>query len=143
MLFCGLFFFDINIFSSLSQQRSYDAVDLKAKKSMYDVERLMFANSRVDNQKVVTFYRESDSDKPELRIIVDARKYTNIDMFIDELSRILNLKDHEKKIYNQTGRVLRRLEDFEDGGSYFFSFSTGDKRFMQALSVVNSNPQVP
>ena len=63
-------------------------------------------------------------------------------MFIDELSRILDLKDHERKIYNQSGRILRRLEEFEDGASYFFSFSNNDKRFMQALSIVNDEPQV-
>ena len=96
----------------------------------------------MDNQKVVTFFRESDSEQPELRIIIDARKYTNVEMLIDELSRILNLKDHERNIYNQSGRILRRIEDFVDGGSYFFSFSINDKRFMQALSIVNSEPQV-
>lgn len=96
----------------------------------------------MDSQKVVTFYRESDSEEPELRIIIDGRKYANLQMLADELRRILNLRDHERNIYNQTGRLLRRIEDFEDGGSYFFSFSINDKRFMQALSVVNNDVQV-
>ena len=126
----------------ISQSRSNETSSLKGRKSLYDVGQAMFASSRVDNQKVVTFYRESDSEKPELRIIIDARKYTNLEMLIDELSRILNLKDHERNIYNQSGRILRRLEDFEDGGSYFFSFSANDKRFMQALSVLNDDPKV-
>ena len=127
---------------SISEPRSNETTSFKGRKSLYDVGQTMFANCRVDNRKVVTFYRESDSEKPELRIIIDARKYTNLEMLIEELNRILNLKDHERNIYNQSGRILRRLEDFEDGGSYFFSFSTNDKRFMQALSVVHNDPQV-
>ena len=125
--------------SSLPESRG--SATLRSK-SLYDTGDKFFASRRIDRQKVVTFFRESDSEEPELRIIIDARKYTNLEMLIDELSRILSLRDREKNIYNQSGRILRRVEDFEDGASYFFSFSANDERFMQALSVVNNGSEV-
>ena len=133
---------NLSFFSNSFSSRDEDFNQSSQRLSAHEIGQKILARRRIDNQKVATFYRESDSEQPELRILIDSRRYSNLDSLIEELSRILNLKDYEKQIHNWNGRRLGDIEDFQDGGLYFFTFSPNDKRFPQALSVVTDSEKV-
>lgn len=130
------------LFSNSFSSRDDDFNPTSQRLSAHEIGQKILARRRIDNQKVATFYRESDSEQPELRILIDSRRYSNLDSLIEELTRILNLKDYEKQVHSWNGRRLGDIEDFEDGGLYFFTFSPNDKRFPQALSVVTDSEKV-
>ena len=70
--------------------------------------------------KVVTFYRNFKSQNPEIRLAISENRFRDFHQLVEDLSKIINLRDDEKYIHTSHGSIVRSLQEFEDGGVYFF-----------------------
>ena len=99
-------------------------------------------SKRLQHQKVVTFYRSSTSILPELRMIINSKVVKSLDVLMEELTRALSLKEHEKQIFKSDGGSLVSISDFEDGGSYFFSSDDTERSSITgAVTVIKESEE--
>lgn len=70
--------------------------------------------------KFISFYRSFESKNPEIRMVLNEHKFQDLFELIEELSKILHLNDRERYIHSAYGTIIRDINEFEDGGVYFF-----------------------
>ena len=93
---------------------------------------------RVDSQKTITFYRHRDDTEPALRMVLSKKKYKSLLLLTKELSRILSLDNEDDRIMRWDGKLLKKIDDFEDGESYFFGRLESDDNPSYHSSTVSS-----
>ena len=70
--------------------------------------------------KVVSFYRSINSTNPELKLTIKPQRHRNLADVMDDVCRRIFLNEREKYIHTSLGTILNNIDDFEDGGIYFF-----------------------
>ena len=70
--------------------------------------------------KVVSFYKSINSTHPELKLVIKPQRHRNLADVMDDVCRRIFLNEREKYIHTSLGTILNSVDDFEDGGIYFF-----------------------
>lgn len=70
--------------------------------------------------KVVNFYRSFNATQPELQFIISMIRHRSLADVMDEVCRHVFLSERERFIHTAQGTIINNVNDFEDGGIYFF-----------------------
>ena len=79
-----------------------------------------YRNRLYAGDKVVSFYRSINSTNPELKLTIKPQRHRNLADVMDDVCRRIFLNEREKYIHTSLGTILNNIDDFEDGGIYFF-----------------------
>jgi len=72
------------------------------------------------SDKVVSFYRSFNSTQAELKFVVSSIHHRTLADVLDDVCRRVFLGERERFLHTSEGTILNSIEEFEDGGIYFF-----------------------